>query len=324
MERSKTTPKDFFLWAGAMITLYASVIALISLFFDYINYAFPDTLKDYYYYGAPQITDMSMEIATLVVLFPTFLILMRIIRKDIEAESGKRDIWIRRWALFLTLFAAGATIAGDLITLLYYFLSGEEMTVRFLLKVLVVLLVASAGFMHFLADWWGFWTKNPKKARSVGYAVGLLIVLAIGTGFVVIGTPWEARQMRLDNQRVTDLQTIQSQVVTFWQQKQRLPETLAELNDPLSYYRVPVDPETGVEYVYRATGPLSFEVCADFKTAMIGGRPDPKARPLSTEPSFSTHVGGDNSNSWDHPVGNTCFERTIDPERYPVFTKPAF
>lgn len=308
---AKTTPKDFFLWAGAIITFYSSVVALISLFFDYIHYAFPNTVTDRYYYGTPQITDMSFEIAALIVLFPTFLILMRLIRNDITADGSKIDIWVRRWALFLTLFAAGALMVGDLITLLYYFLSGEELTTSFLLKVLVVLLVAGAGFMHFLADYWGYWNENPKKALYVGYAVGILILAAVIAGFVIIGTPWEARQMRLDNQRIMDLQNVQSQIVTFWQQKQRLPQHLAELHDPLSYFSLPKDPETGEDYGYRITAaPYSFEVCATFTMPSQGG---PLARPAGAY--------ADAPDNWAHGAGRTCFERTIDPEKYPPFVK---
>ena len=48
MDRPKTTPKDFFLWAGAMVTLYAGVFAFVGLLFDYLNYTFPDTALNYY------------------------------------------------------------------------------------------------------------------------------------------------------------------------------------------------------------------------------------------------------------------------------------
>jgi hypothetical protein len=169
MEHPKTTPKDFFLWAGAMITLYASAVAFIRLVFDYINYVFPDTLNNYYYVD-PYSGSVSFEIATLIVLFPIFLVLMRVIRNTMIVDASRRDIWIRRWALYLTVFIAGATIAGDLITLLYYFLSGQDITIRFVLKVLVILLVAGGGFMHFLADLWGYWIQNPNLARRVGWA----------------------------------------------------------------------------------------------------------------------------------------------------------
>lgn len=310
MEKPKTTPKDFFLWAGAMIALYSGVVAFITLLFQYINYTFPDPLR---YYGDPYSSPIPYAMASLIVLTPVFLILMRVIRRNIERDSSRADIWVRRWALFLTVFAAGATIVVDLIVLLTSFLSGEELSLAFLLKVLVVLLVAGAGFMHFLADLWGYWGKNPSKARMVNYATAVAVLLAIVAGFFIVGTPQQARLMRLDQQKVYDLQNIQSQIVTYWQQKQTLPSQLSEVNDPLYGMTVPVDPQTGAEYTYTRTSNSSFKLCASFNAASRG------------ETSYAypyDRYGGDQN--WEHGMGNVCFDRTIDPERYPPFTKPAF
>src|SRR3989344_9357609 len=98
MDKPKTTPKDFFLWAGAMVALYVSVFSLITLYFEYINYTFPDALQPYVdpYSGA-----IRFAMASLIVLFPVFLLLMRLIRNDIARNAEKRDLWVRRWALFL-------------------------------------------------------------------------------------------------------------------------------------------------------------------------------------------------------------------------------
>lgn len=320
MDRPKTTPKDFFLWAGAMVTLYASIVAFISLYFNYINYAFPDPVREAYYYGSydPYQGGISYAMATLIVLTPVFLILMRLIRRDIERDHTRRDIWVRRWALFLTLFVAGATIVIDLITLLYTFLSGGDLTAAFLLKVLVVLLVAGAGFMHFLADLWGFWVKFPDRAKMIGYGVGVLVILSIIAGFFIVGTPGEARAKRLDSQRISDLQNIQWQVVNYWQQKEQIPQSLEELRDPISGVYIPVDPDTGAVYEYRPTGGMSFELCATFdKAGDARGYGYDRPYPASVAPGKGEAI----NDVWTHDSGRTCFDRTIDPERYPPYNK---
>ena len=311
MEKPKTTPKDFFLWAGAMVALYAGVVAFITLLFQYINYTFPDPLR---YYSDPYSSPIPYAMASLIVLTPVFLILMRVIRRNIAADPSRNEIWVRRWALFLTVFAAGATIVVDLIVLLTTFLSGESLTTAFLLKVLVVLLVAGAGFMHFLADLWGYWAKNQPKARMVNYATGAAVLLAIVAGFFIVGTPQEARLMRFDQEKVYALQNIQSQIVNYWQTKQALPPTLSELNDPLYGMTVPVDPQTGGQYGYEPTSASAFKLCAMFNTAsrpVLAGYSDPYGR----------YMGDQN---WEHTAGEVCFDRTIDPERYPPYTKPVF
>jgi hypothetical protein len=310
MEHPKATPKDFFLWAGAMLSLYAGVIAFISLIFDYINYAFPDSLA---YYADPY-ASASYEMAALIVLAPLFLALMRLVRRDMAKDASRGEVWVRRWALYLTVFVAGATIAIDLITLVYTFLSGQDITARFLLKVAVVLLVAGAGFMHFLADIWGYWMREQARAQYVTWGVGVLVAVSIAAGFFIIGTPGQARQVRLDAQRVQDLQNIQSQIVYYWQQKEALPADLAELNDPLSYWQEPQDPATGMPYRYERQSALGFTLCATFAAA--GTSRGPMARPV--EPAYGTKGQDDN---WAHAAGEACFSRSIDPERYPPLTK---
>src|SRR3989344_656357 len=155
-DKPKVTPKDFFLWAGAMITLYASVAAFISLLFSYLNYVYPDALT--YFSGGPYSGGVSYEMASLIVLFPIFLAISHLIIKSIKADPTRESVWVRRWAIYLTLFAAAAMIAGVLITLIMYFFNGDT-TLRFVLKVFVVLLIAVGIFLHYVADLRGYWYR---------------------------------------------------------------------------------------------------------------------------------------------------------------------
>ncbi len=316
MDKPKTTPKDFFLWAGAMVALYWSVVAFIFLIFDYINYSFPDPLA--YYPADPYQSGISYEMASIIVLFPIYVLLMWAIRNDIAKDSSRKDIWIRRWALILTLFVAGATIAVDLIMLLTTFLNGETLTTAFLLKVLLVFLVAAAGFMHFIADMWGYWDQFPARKRAVCTSVGVLAIVSIVAGFFIVGTPAQARLARFDDQKVSDLQSIQYQVVNYWQVKQTLPAALADLNDPISNYTVPTDPQAEDSYTYKSTGKLSFQLCATFNGPTRGNN-------LSrTSPVMPAPIGGAGkpiADNWQHDAGQVCFDRTIDPQRYPPLTK---
>ncbi|PIR82262.1 hypothetical protein COU20_03860 [Candidatus Kaiserbacteria bacterium CG10_big_fil_rev_8_21_14_0_10_59_10] len=300
----KVTPKDFFLWFGAMVALLGSVISFIALLFSYIDHVFPDPLA---YYADPYSGGMRFAMATLIVLVPVLIILMRFIRQDIAAEPAKGDLWVRRWALFLTLFLAGGAIVIDLITLINHFLGGE-LTTPFVFKVLVVLFVTGGVFLHFMADMRGYWNANQGQAKMVGYAVAVLVLLSIIAGFFIMGTPGEVRLYRYDDQKVSDLQSIQWQIVNYWQQKGEIPEDSAALEDPISGFRLPGDPQPPLAYMYRKTGPLSFELCATFNRESRASRAQP-ARPGMEE-------------NWQHPAGEHCFERTIDPDRYPLFEKP--
>lgn len=312
MNTPKVTPKDFFLWAGAMIAIYSSVFALIALLFQYINYAFPDALS-YSYMADPFSGGIRFAMATLIVMVPVAVIVMRFIRKDIAETPAKSDLWIRRWILVLTIFIAGLAVVGDLITLINYFLGGD-VTMRFVLKVLVLFLVAGAVFLHFLADFRGYWTANPGRARMVAYGAGLVVVLAIAAGFFIMGSPSQVRLYRFDSQKVSDLQNIQWQIVNYWQQKESLPANLQDIEDPLSGWMLPKDPQTGEDYVYRRVSPLDFALCATFNADSKDARAS-EAMPVR---AYGTLDG-----NFEHGTGEVCFDRSIDPQRYPPYTKTA-
>ena len=319
MDKPKTTAKDFFLWAGAMVAFYWSVIAYIFLVFNYIDYVFPNALN--YYPVDPYQSGISYEMASIIVLLPIYLLVMRFIRSDISLDAGKADIWVRRWALILTLFVAGITVAIDLIMLLTTFLNGEAFTTAFLLKVAVVFLIASGVFMHFIADLRGYWTANPLKKRYVMIGVAVLTVFTIVAGFFIVGTPAQARLARFDAQKVQDLQNIQSQVVSYWQAKQKLPSKLDDLNNSLSYGVIPVDPQSGEAYEYSATGALAFKICATFNAESRGTETNyTYTERIVTAPA---PLGGKGMlpDNWQHTSGTVCFDRTIDPAFYPPFTK---
>lgn len=313
--KSRVTPKDFFLWLGVIIAVYGTAVSLITLFFEYINNVYPDPLA---YSGDPYSGAVRFAMATLIVFTPAALALAYVIRKSIQAEPGKAEIWVRRWAIVLTLFIAALTIAIDLVTLINTFLGGE-ITMRFFLKVAVVLLVAGGIFMHFMAELKGYWFKYPKKAQLMAAAVGVLVVATIGAGFLIIGTPGQLRLARFDEQKVGDLQNIQYQVLNYYQQKQVLPENLAALADPLSGATIPSDPQSQSPYTYEVTGKLSFKLCATFnqESRDLSGKGGYEGRDIAV--SYPSGMGIDEN--WKHGEGETCFTRTIDPERYPPYPK---
>ena len=304
----KMTPKDFFLHIGAMVALYVGTFSLLNLLFRVIDEAFPDVALGQYF-GVPTI---SWPIAALIILFPIFILLMWLLGKEYQLEPAKRELGIRRWLVFITLFVAGIVVVGDLITVLYYFLDGQLLTTSFILKVISVLVVAALIFTYYLLDLRGRLGKNGNRVFTI---IGLIIILAsIVAGFMVIGSPMTQRAKRLDNQRLSDLQNIQWQVVNYWQQKGVLPKTLADLTDPIANFTAPVDPETKTAYEYRAKPPTQFELCATFALAGDSGLSE-RAYSVPAKPMA---IGGDPTlDNWQHPAGQQCFSRTIDPERYP-------
>lgn len=299
----KTTAKDFFLHLATVALLYAGTVALLNILFRVINTAFPE-VNQYGYYGSSSI---SFPVATLIVVFPLFLFLANLLRKGYEGDPSLKEYAVRKWLIYITLFVAGAVLAGDLITLIYRFLDGQELTTAFLLKVLAVFVVTGSIFGYYLDDL----KDRLSGSRRTLWRV-LAVVLVVGSivaGFSVLGTPQSQRMLRYDAQKLSDLQSIQSQVLNYWQQKGVVPASLEELKDPLSYFDIPIDPESKANYEYKKTGALSFELCAEFNKESTK---DSMSRMMYIEPVGKT------PENWQHGAGQHCFSRTIDPQLYPV------
>lgn len=271
--------REAFFHLLAFVTLYASVISVLVLLFDYLNRLFPDAAFDYAYYG----DDTSMIrwfIATLLVAFPVFAWMSSIIAKDLAANPERAWSPVRRWLTYLTLFVTAGVLVGDGITLLFYLLEGE-ITIRFLLKVVVVLVVAGAAFgYYFLALKTS--PKDPKTARlntSFGIGAAALVLVTVVWGMFFAGTPFAQRARRLDDVRVNHLRTIQQEVynIVYEGENRYRPEPFTRLPNPLpatladvvanAEYTKPIinDPETGAEYRYEIDG-TTFRLCATFTT----------------------------------------------------------
>ncbi len=306
----KTTPRDFFYWLGFIVALYSAISALIALLFDYINIAYPDVLA---YSGDVFNGSIRFEMATLIVMTPTAMLLAWLIRRSIATDPSKEKVWVRKWALILTIFLASLALIIDLITLLTTFLGGEIST-RFLLKVAIVLLVAVGVFLHFIADNKGYWIEYPKKALSVAFGVLILSLVVIVSGFLIIGSPTKARMVRFDEQKVSDLRDLQYRITNYYQLKRSLPVSLSVLTDQLNSYTVPVDPQTMSGYEYSVVKPLSFSLCATFNE---------RSQDTTGQGAYPANYGVKNSleESFGHAAGRVCFLRTIDPELYPVMNQ---
>lgn len=150
-QKQKTSPKDVFMHLLSIITLYSSAGAFIMLIFSYIDVWLPDPLlKDYY---ALQSINSSIRwsIAVLIVVFPVYVLVSWYLNKLYLAVPSKRNLRIRKWLIYFTLFAAALIIMGDLVSLIFNFLGGE-LTIKFLLKILTVFFVAGAVFFYYFWD----------------------------------------------------------------------------------------------------------------------------------------------------------------------------
>lgn len=143
------------------------------------------------------------------------------------------------------------------------------------------------------------------------YTVITIVIATVIAGFFIVGSPKEERLRRFDQQRVDHLNLIQGEVINYWINKGNLPSALSELEDDIRGIRIPVDPETAVEYTYEVRGSESFSLCATFaRPSLESERMTGKPRPV--EPFGGIYGGA----VWQHGAGYVCFERIIDKDFY--------
>lgn len=296
-----TSPRDVFLRILSIISLYIVTVSFGILFFQYIDLLLPDQL-DYYYFGAVAST-VRGAMAALIIMFPVQLLLAIFFAREERIHPEFRESRLRKWLIYFTLFLASIIMLGDLVSLVYHFLEGD-LTMRFILKIVAIFAITGTTFVYYLSLVREAW--SPRRARLFAGIISLVFLLSVIFGFFTAGSPFLARQLRFDERRVNDLQMIQQEIINYWTQKDVLPDTLGALDDTISGFRAPVDPRTGDAYTYTVVDDVSFQLCAFFEQ-LQSRAPYAEARLSLKSYPFD---------SWDHAAGQTCFDRTIDPERY--------
>ncbi|MCY4265495.1 MAG: DUF5671 domain-containing protein [Gammaproteobacteria bacterium] len=152
--KPQRTSRDTFVYLVLFGTLYLSVYNLGSLIFDYLNILFPADNDAVATLAGPgpgypgTESSIRFSIASLVIAFPVFLYVSRYIMRLVEADPVHRLSTARKWLTYLTLAIAAFTLIGDLISVLYGFLSGE-ITVRFLLKTFTIFCLAGSVYWYY-------------------------------------------------------------------------------------------------------------------------------------------------------------------------------
>lgn len=142
------------------------------------------------------------------------------------------------------------------------------------------------------------------------YTIIVIATVSVIVGFFIVGSPNKERLRRFDDRRVGDLQFIQGELINYWLNKGRLPDSLDLLRDDIRGVIIPVDPDTGEKYPYLVKSPESFSLCAIFARPSLD-RSQGRDKPMLVPVEYYRPT-----ESWDHDAGPVCFEKTIDKDIY--------
>lgn len=144
--RPYLSAREAFLYLLLFSTLFISAFNFGVILFELIEKAFPDPADTRFWPN-----QLRWSVSYVMVAFPIFLFLTVRLERELGKDPAKRGSKVRKWLTYLTLFVAAGFLIGDLVALIFHFLEGE-LTIRFLLKVLVVAGIAGTVFGYYLRD----------------------------------------------------------------------------------------------------------------------------------------------------------------------------
>ncbi|HZZ00685.1 MAG TPA: DUF5671 domain-containing protein [Candidatus Baltobacteraceae bacterium] len=150
--------RDAFLYLLNFITLGFWTVALGQIWYQLIARWFPDVQSQYYVDQSLR-DAISGQIATVIVTFPIFLFVHSLIQQELRKRRDLYDSGIRKWLTYIALVIAALVVLGDAIWFLTSLLRGE-LTVRFILDSIVLLVLGGGVFAYYLA------TINPPAERE--------------------------------------------------------------------------------------------------------------------------------------------------------------
>lgn len=278
-----------------MLSLVALVFAAVSsgmILFQLINKYISDPAS-----SAFSQEPVKFAIAAILVAAPLYYWTVHFLNKSLVSGVLEKTAPSRRWLTYLILFVAAVIVLGWLIGTLNVLLSGE-LTTRFVLKLLTVIVLAGLAFSYYYWD-----SRREIKAsdqmNKVFLAASLVVVVvSFSLAWLVIDSPKVSRARRMDQNIVNELSQIDSAISNYYNINNKLPANLKELVDNRSLLQGSLTDDQGNAYEYQITGDKTYKICADFleETQTIGKGAiydypiDPR---------------------WQHGAGYQCLEQTV-------------
>src|SRR3989338_666706 len=255
----KPNAYDAFVPLITYFSLVLSAIAVGGIIFQIINRFAPDLERLMYANDYIRTGPLRFDIASLLLAGPLLIAMTGYVHRLFK--DGALDIasGVRRWLTYLLLFAAAVSVIGSVIALVYQFLGGNY-TTNFLLKAATVLLIAAGIFSFY------FWelkrsdyrTRNPLASILLVVFLLLFVGLLVG-GFLLIGSPKQARLREYDFRRGDAAMQVRWPIEEYFRLNGKLPDQLGPLGDNIG-----VDPETGVTFPYEKLTEDRYQLCVNF------------------------------------------------------------
>jgi hypothetical protein len=275
---------DGFLYLLAFISLAFWATGAGHLLYVLIDGWFPNTL-DQPYVTATLRDRVSLELATIIVAYPIFITVSRVINRQLADRPESADSGVRKWLTDIALVIAATVLLGDAIFFLQSFLHGD-LSMRFVLDTLVLFAIVGSIFAYYLSTLRGEPVLTARD-RSFTAASAAFVVFVLVCGFGNLGSPGRQHALSLDDRRVDDLAFIQSRIAAGYDQTRHSGRASREDRPP----RPTVRPALRLRARRRATLPAVFRFRDRRGVAALTGVRTP-GRTHVLQPSGGRAIGG--------------------------------
>jgi hypothetical protein len=292
MTQNSDSAKHAFFYLLAFFALGFVATAIGQVAFQLINKFIVETTTSYS-------GTYAQGVLRFIIAGPIYYLTTRKINSALAKNALDPDSAIRKWLTYVAIFVAAAIGIGDLIFVLNSFLAGE-LTLKFLLKAITIFAIVGGFGWYYFTDLHRQNFARDARVKTFGWVFIGVVIACLVTAFTLIDSPIRARELREDQNRVSELQQIAYSVRDFYTQNSALPENLdALVADSKILAETLRDPVTDEKYAYRALDATHFELCANF--------------------AFATPTDGFVDPAWQHEAGYGCFDMSISTkENYPT------
>lgn len=318
--------------------VYFSLLGMVatqvgSLAFAWIDRLFADELaRDIDYYGAT--TGLRWAVASLLVGFPIFLFLGWRLAAKKRKDAERRRSRVHAWLTYVTLIFAAGTLIGDLVAVVFQYLSGE-LGSRFVAKAGVVGVISAAILWNYSRDVERHSSRVDISGRALAIFASIVVAALVAWAFTIVRSPQSVRLQLADEERLGGLIATTRLVDCHYTYASALPSRLDEMGSYLTEraqrlpvadgctVEVPNDPASGVPYPYRQIDGDTYELCANFER----GWPEAEGEARAWRPGgyYYSPIDGQQRRTLQKPSGpgDACFEIDAVKFKTDIETEPA-
>ncbi len=294
------SPKFAFWYLLSLVALVFVAFSVGAIIFQIINKYVADVVTNVYE-SRVSMELLKFAISALIVATPLYFWMQSLISKSLKSGELDKEMGVRKWLTYFILLVAAVVVLGYLIAVINSLLDGEVKT-KFVLKTLTVIAIAAVVFSFYFYDIKRENVTQGKDKLIITYLFGsiIIIVASLVFAFLVIESPKEARNRKIDLQAIDNFNAINVAVDNYYVANKKLPENLQMLlaldNNVLLEAQL-VNPLSKKNIEYKPASDIQYDLCTDFLTDSI-------------QNEYRTQ--------WKYKVGYDCITMTV----YSAQTQP--